>query len=474
MKFIIAAISLLFLFTNCSAQYYNEIVNKEHSASNLKKEVDYVQHKLEKGSFTLYRYISKKDLDHKFDSLKQTIKTPLNSIDFNVKLTSLLSIIGDGHLYSDIDASQLTEADKAEMNKKNLSPIYQFDYHIINGNKPYIMQNYSQDSSILPGTEILSINHIPVYKILDSICSLIPSDGFNKTFKYFLLNINNLPKMYRYAYGYQDSTTFELKYQGVTRMVSIKSIPFQQLKNLPANSNVKTIGTTYQFLNQDSSIAYIKISTFEDNIQLINKQAAIFKSIKQANAKTLILDLRGNTGGALNLTANFFSYLIDTPVYFFKQVDELTRGYIGLTKNNIRKQQIAWYKTYSTTAYVSPNKDGFKGKLYVLINGGTFSAAAMLTAHIKALKKAIFVGEETGGSSTQWTGGGFQNDLLPTTKLLLHYGIIPLELINKDNTPGRGIIPDISISYTIEDYTAKKDLELDWVLNDISKNMHTK
>jgi hypothetical protein len=474
MKFITIVISLFFLFTNCSAQYYNEIVNKDHSPSNLKKDVDFVQHKLEKASFTLYRYISKKNLDHKFDSLKQTIKTPLNSIDFNVKLSGLLSIIGDGHLSSNIDVSKFTEADKAEMNKKNVAPVYQFGYQIINGAKLYIMQNYSHDSSILSGTEILSINHIPVYKILDSICSLIPSDGFNNTFKYFILNVGSVPAMYRYAYGYQDTTIYELKYRGITRKVSIKSIPFQQLKNIPANSNAKIIGTTYKFLNRDSSIAYIKISTFEDSIQVINKQAAIFKSIKQANAKTLILDLRGNTGGAINLTANFFSYLIDTPVYFFKRVNELTRGYIGLTNNIIRKQQIEWYKRYNTAAYVTPNKDSFKGKLYVLINGGTFSAAAMLTAHIKALKKAIFVGEETGGSSTEWTGGGFQNELLPTSKLLLRYGIIPLELINKDNIPGRGIMPDTPISYTIEDYIAKKDLELDWVLNDISKNVHIK
>jgi C-terminal processing protease CtpA/Prc len=50
---------------------------------------------------------------------------------------------------------------------------------------------------------------------------------------------------------------------------------------------------------------------------------------------------------------------------------------------------------------LSPN--AFKGKIYVMINGGSFSASSLISSNLK-LKRVTFVGEETGGAfnGTVW------------------------------------------------------------------------
>ena len=56
-----------------SVDKFNARVNVLRNTTDLKSDVDFVQHKLEKLHPDLYLYIPKKDLDFKFDSLKSSL-----------------------------------------------------------------------------------------------------------------------------------------------------------------------------------------------------------------------------------------------------------------------------------------------------------------------------------------------------------------------------------------------------------------
>ncbi|WP_293744663.1 hypothetical protein [uncultured Pedobacter sp.] len=60
---------------------------------------------------------------------------------------------------------------------------------------------------------------------------------------------------------------------------------------------------------------------------------------------------------------------------------------------------------------------------------------------------------------------------LPASQLLLRYGTLPAFFGDITSIDGRGVIPDVPITYQIEDYLAPKDLELAWVLKDIKKSI---
>ncbi|RZL96970.1 MAG: hypothetical protein EOO88_63305, partial [Pedobacter sp.] len=166
------------------------------------------------------------------------------------------------------------------------------------------------------------------------------------------------------------------------------------------------------------------------------------------------------------------SYIIDTARFFYKLPADISKQKIlysnPMIRDRLKNGTLFKYPT------ITPDKYAFKGKIYVLINGGSFSATSLFSANMRNLKNVTFVGEETGGSKNIWTAGVIKNLTLPASKLLLTYGNFPAYFGNINEIDGRGVIPDISISYDIEQYLAKKDLEMEWVLKDIAKEAQRK
>lgn len=466
-KCLFGIICLLLSSTFCNAQYLDEISVKLHQPSDLKNDVSLVQTTLEKENPNLYLYISKKKLSHQFDSLRNTIKEPLTSIALYVKLLGVISGIGDGHLTLNIDVSKLTPSDVAYL-KKPLPqhPIYQFGYCVI-ANRLHISENFSIDPTLTEGTEILSINGVPVAKLIDSLNQYITSDGYNTTFKKFLMNERGLfSERYRFLYPKKEPLNFELQSEKGSRKITLNVF---QKSGYDTSGLVQPASTAYKLLTADSNIAYLQLRSFF-NVDKTKGYHSYFKDIKARGLKTLIIDLRGNTGGETGWAASVYSYLIDTPTYFYRLPSEISRQKLLYDNPKIKD----WVKGASHLKYpiVTPDTNGFKGKVYVLINGGSFSATSLLAANLRNLKNVIFVGEETGGSKNVWTAGYLKKITLPTSKLLLEYGVIPAYFGDLSTLDGHGLMPDIPISYSIEDYLAKKDLELEWVLKDIAgKNM---
>jgi C-terminal processing protease CtpA/Prc len=464
MKNIFATLCLVALSIYAHAQYVDEIAKKLHDPKELRKDVDFARQKLEKEHVNLYKYISKKQLDYKFDSLKQTITQPMISLRFNVKLMSVLSTIGDGHLSSTYDGTKFTKADIDYFQKPKKQPgITTLDYLILN-NRLYVKQNNSNDQSIKTGDEILKIENVPVANIIDTMMKAIASDGYNKTFKQFILNQQQFDQYYKFIWGSKDTTRIEIRNNKEIRKTTLKP---EEKSNVQINiSNTKPL--TFKFLKPDSSAAYLKVRTFALDSTFKGFED-VFKTIKQAKSKTLVLDLRGNTGGDIGWSANLFSYLTTTPANYFKRPDELIKNYLIPGLNKLRDKQIKFYQRSQYLNKIIPQHNGFESRLYLLTNGGTFSAASLLTANIKKYRAVTIIGEETGGSRNIWTAGEMKSELLPESKMVLRYGILPFTFGDETDNTGRGIMPDVPLTYTIEDMLANKDLEMDWVTNDIEK-----
>ena len=103
----------------------------------------------------------------------------------------------------------------------------------------------------------------------------------------------------------------------------------------------------------------------------------------------------------------------------------------------------------------------------MLINGASFSASSILSTNLHANKRAIFVGEETGGAYNGTVAGLFKFIELPNSKVVMNIGLAQIETPYEMDPDGYGIKPDVEILPTIEDRIHKIDPELDWVLEDI-------
>lgn len=471
----------------------------------LKEDVDYAYAKLQQMHPQLYWYIPKQELEHKFDSLKQTLNEPLTPLQFYFKFQPVIAGIREGHLSLRMPRKKFTKKEIKKLeHKKGL--FSRFEYYISN-DQMYIIQNNDSIENIQPGTEILSINNVPVSDYIKKYRSLISSDGYNTTFQpYFLRDL--FFNYYTAENGLSDKATIETLYKGEKHTYILnresksdtdvekdkemkKRTEDKKLNDYVAASN--SYNRSFRFLDKDSSIAYIKVKSFsrEYSEEFYKKT---FSKIKSAKASYLIIDVRNNYGGSLYEINNLYSYLTDKPFTLIKP-SQVTSRDVPLRTNYFRKstplefafKSIAYpsyffaqaFSTYTKDGKVfykmkadkptKPNKEAFNGKVFVLINGGSFSASSIITAKLKNDKRATLVGEETGGANDGTVAGFYSYQKLPNSEIRFPIGLLLVQPDISFSDSKKGVVPDVVVHESMQDIIDRKDPQLDWIRNEISR-----
>src|SRR5687767_13632180 len=170
------------------------------------------------------------------------------------------------------------------------------------------------------------------------------------------------------------------------------------------------------------NIGYLEFLNFMDEELGADTVAAAMNFINGTDA--LIIDMRQNGGGNPAMVALVCSYLFGTePVH----LNDLYWREGNRTDEFWTKKEVAG-KRYL-------NKD-----VYVLTSKRTFSGAEEFTYNLKNLKRAMIIGETTGGGAHP--GGGY--------RISEHFGMfVPtgraISPITKTNWEGTGVTPDISV-----------------------------
>ncbi|WP_106915446.1 S41 family peptidase [Chryseobacterium aurantiacum] len=501
-----SAIFILAMLSSCaSIRRHNEQRASCIPPDQLKEDVDYAYAKLQQMHPQLYWYIPKQELERKFDSLKQTLNEPLTPLQFYFKFQPVIAGIREGHLSLRIPRKKFTKREIKKLeHKKGL--FSRFEYYISN-DQMYIIQNNDSIENIQPGTEILSINNIPVSDYIKKYRSLISSDGYNTTFQpYFLKDL--FFNYYTAENGLSDKATIETLYKGEKQTYTLsrefksdtdvekdkemkKRTEDKKLNDYVAASN--SYNRSFRFLDKDSTIAYIKVKSFsrEYSEEFYKKT---FSKIKSAKASYLIIDVRNNYGGSLYEINNLYSYLADKPFTLIKP-SQVTSRDVPLRTNYFRKstplefafKSIAYpsyffaqaFSTYTKDGKVfykmkadkptKPNKEAFNGKVFVLINGGSFSASSIITAKLKNDKRATLVGEETGGANDGTVAGFYSYQKLPNSEIRFPIGLLLVQPDINFSDSKKGVVPDVVIHESMQDIIDKKDPQLDWIRNEISR-----
>lgn len=510
------------LFGSCaSVKKYNSQINALKNEAQLRSDVDYVYERLQKLHPKLYWYISKKDLDYKFDSLKSTINAPMTSNDFFFKLSPVISSIKQGHMRIYPLTKRLTGKEVRALNKRGTSPLSQLTYEVFD-NKLYIVKNASSDTCIKVGSEVVSVNSIKPQEVFSKFSNTFASDGFNHTFlsKVYGWQFSNF--FYVYS-GQRDSVLCELKYNDtlthvllkrgkdgpskVEGKIKLKTSAEKELAKKESkkearkrilqgyNTQTKTYSKNLRLMGSDSSIAVMKINDFSRGMYRKFYRES-FKKMDSLKTKTLILDLRDNPGGKLNEISNLYSYLADSNFYLIDKMEVTSRTSFVLGSysrstpfvfkaisftvglpflmgrlTRVKKEENKYYFSLPEAKLKHPSRISFKGKVYVLINGGSFSASSIISSDLKGSQRAVFVGEETGGAYNGCIAGRMPVFTLPESKLKIHFGLGLIQPYYKSDLDGRGIIPDVEVLPTIEDRIKGADPELGWVLDEI-KGQH--
>jgi Peptidase family S41 len=217
---------------------------------------------------------------------------------------------------------------------------------------------------------------------------------------------------------------------------------------------------SYKFSIPSFGIGLIDFRAFANPERFQKFLETTFTEIQRQKLTTLIVDLRNNGGGNSALGNTLLNYLTDKPFRQFSRAEvKVSPQFEAYLK--ARGSELPWpsgspigsiVKVEIPFVLPTPQPLRFAGKLYVLIDGPTFSSASAFASVIKDFKLGVLVGAETSGHPTDF--GNIYPFKLPNSNLEAWvsstYWVRP-----SGQDDGRGVIPDVE---------TRPDRALDWVL----------
>jgi len=507
---LIIVFGLLFAFINVSVGQLLYNAEKKFVVTELQHDFKILRHALEQAHIGLYRYSGKESIDAFFDSCYARIDRPMTEIDFFRLISGIMLQVRDEHTYllpsADYWKNEIGQTTYSGASSKSKARLFPFFIKIIN-DRLFIENNLSGDLSLQEGTEILAINHKPAAEVIAKLLVTVHTNGLVETFRYrnleqFSLNqtYNRFIVHYAIYIGRPDTFHLEIKRTGAGQSQSVKvaALASSEIFNnywrrysaINDSKKVKEFPVNFKLLNP--RVAYLRLSDFHNyvwqkyNLSYSTEYRNDFKFIKDRNLRHLIIDLRGNEGGNLAIGMDLLKYIsIRTyrPYHYhelknyrfpslYKYIDDSTTFdkyrdsmFIKVAGNVYRSDPRLSTEVWSRP--MEPVANPYNGKLYVLVDGATGSAASILATLIRVNRKdAIFIGEESGGDMEGPVSGDGLSIVLPNTKLRAEVPYIKrvVNLNGYPNEKGRGVMPDYHITPIPEDLTGNKDTELEFTL----------
>jgi len=183
-------------------------------------------------------------------------------------------------------------------------------------------------------------------------------------------------------------------------------------------------------------IAYIKIDQFSETAASDFSKAAL--EIINSPAKKIVLDLRNNPGGYLEVSQNIAGWF-------------LAEGQTVTVEDFGGKQPQNYYKAQGSAKFVNY-------PIVVLMNEGTASAAEILAGALRDNRQIKLIGEKSFGKGSvqelkDLTGGS-------TLKVTIAHWLTPKGNLIAD----KGLDPDVTVKMTEDDYSNNRDPQLDKAL----------
>ncbi len=206
-----------------------------------------------------------------------------------------------------------------------------------------------------------------------------------------------------------------------------------------AKIEIKSVKWEYREVN-GKQIAIVKISRFGDDTRDLFLEA--IQDIKAKNPAGLVIDVRNNPGGYLDTSVEVASQWLE-------------KGKLVVTEDHSSKDNIV----YNSLGY---NQLGGL-KTVVLINEGSASASEILAGALKDNNVARLIGKKSFGKGSVQELIQLGDDM--AVKVTVAKWITPGgKNLNKD-----GLVPDIEVELSEDDFKNQRDPQLDRALEEVLK-----
>jgi hypothetical protein len=461
-------ICIFFLLSSCSVtKHRNYNPAAKIPAAKLKEDLALLKKILEADHPSLYWYTSKDSVDFYFNKTIQSINDSLTENQFKAKVAWFVSNIKCGH--TSVRSSKAYN-DYSTVHKAARFPLLIKTW---SDSLVFLGSLNRQDTMFKRGTVITSVENFSNRALLDSMFRFISTDGDGDNFKSQAVSFN-FPQYYSYAFPLKDS--FAIRYidsSGTEKQTYVqlnkpvadtgkqrKKTPAMQAPKPTRREITKMILASKRNMIFDSAnhLAYMRLATFSGGrLRSFFKEA--FKELRQNNIGNLVIDLRENSGGNINMSVLLTRYLKDKSFHTADTAAAINRGFsygnyiqpsfpyrIAMFFTTSKKKDGKFhFKQLEQHKYKPFSKNHYNKQVYIIQGGYTFSAAAMFVLQLKDQQNVTVIGEETGGGDYGTSAVHLPDIILPNSKVRV---VLPLYRLVFDSTQtknGKGIAPDIYV-----------------------------
>lgn len=444
-----------------------KISAQNFSQEDVLSDLEYLKSSLHQTHIDLFAYTSKEDFDKNYKKIKAEIKKDsLSLFEVTNLFQRVVSKVNNAHTTIGFPVQayyQLIESD---------GTVFPLEV-VMEENKVLVRINWSSNKNINHGDELISINGLPIQKVLEKIYPQIPAERLY--FKNAQLESFSLPRLYWQVFPESKEYEIEIAHDGQIKNYKLNSIKAIDYESNRHDQDIMKNDWNYRPLS--TSIDYLRPGKFSGDLEKYQKFIdSAFAEINKKNTSHLIIDLRNHPGGDDVFGDYLVSYFANKP---FKWSSRFTLRTSEILKKHTRKnsdttsayaQSILNHKNGETFEYnwrakdPKPNNQRYQGKVYVLVNRHSYSQSTVTSAQIQDYGFATIVGEETAEFPN--LHASLFDYQLPKTGITVKVPKGKIERISGIEN-GKGLIPDIMIK---EKLASDKDEILDELIYRLESN----
>ena len=421
-------------------------------------------------------YTPKPRMEQLYDSLYNCLTAPVDYRAFYHHISPFVAALKDGH-------TNLNHRKNFIGKTTRFIPFY---IRPVDG-QYFISHNVSADTSLIRGTELLTINGRTVADLHHELMEAdhAGSDGDNQTGRR-QWSLVQFADYYAAWYGSKDSITitYRLRSDTLVRQTHLKCPTLPEFRSVIQRRYRNEIdhrsNLSVQIVDTLTHTAVLRVSSFmgikkRDPFQwaFSRRLKRAFRQVRDERIQNLVVDVQGNGGGIVLNSARLLRYWMPKPFRMMQHEEmkraarrELITRWNPFSALNFSLQ----YKAAGNDGFASRSarrrfrpryRDAFRGNLYFLMNGASFSASTSVLAKTLDADLGTFVGEASGSAYWGDFAGHFKTVTLPYSRIQVR---IPLKKLTHavlaDRANGFTVEPDFTVTRSFDDLMTNRDYVL--------------
>lgn len=447
----------------------------------------------------LYRYNTKAQMEEAFRVLSQEFEHDRSLAEAYLAFSLYLAKLKCSHSYANYYNQK-----KALQDSLFHAGRVPFHFRWLT-DRMIVIRSFAEDRRLRVGTEVLSINGVPVKTILRTLMQVARADGSNDAKRVSSLEVRGADRWEAFDIYYplffpSSSSDFELRIRSTpaaritTISVGAQSDQQRLASMFTPPRSTDSSAPLWELMFPEAKTAFLRMPTwalYESKWDWKSFLAQSFQTIASRRTTDLIIDLRGNEGG-LSVGDVILSHLVahELPpenivrrVRYRKVPDDLApyldtwdRSFFdwgeAAKEEGIGFFRLIKYDNDERGNVIKPIAPQFTGRVWVLVGAENSSATFEFAQAVQQNNLGKLVGQPTGGNQRGINGGAFFFLRLPNSGIEIDLPLIGQFPVGQ--LPDAGLLPDLKVTPSLNDIIRGRDSEFETVMAETHRRQRSR